>query len=134
MKISDFQTSKELEEKGTWVNVEGTPDGTQFLVARIGSDTFDNLLAKKLKPFKRLVQKDKMKKSQQNAIMNEVIVETVLLGWKNLFDDDGNEVAFSKEKALELLKLKDFRELVVEIASTMEIFKAEEDEADEKNS
>jgi hypothetical protein len=133
MDLNEFETSESLELDGVWVDI-GDKDGTQLLVARIGNSSFNNALRAKMKPFRNLIQRDKMPVESQEKIMTEVMSECILLDWKNL-KYNGKVVKYSQKKALELLtSIKDFRELVTEIANSMETFRLQEEEEDVKNS
>lgn len=134
MKISEFKTDENLEETGVWVDIDGTPDGTQLLVARLYNDNFNDLFDRKTKAHRSRIQRGKFPIAKQREIMRECMAETVLLDWKNLKDDAGKNIPYSRAKATEFLALRDFNELVTEIASTMETFRAEEKEKDTKNS
>jgi len=67
-------------------------------------------------------------------LLCEVIAETVLLDWDG-FENDGKQFKYSAKNAFELLfKHVDFRNEVVEYATTEEIFHREDGEESEKNS
>ena len=133
MDLTELETDESLEVEGVWVDLNDK-DGTQLLVGRVGSSVFNSALRAKMKPFRNLIQRDKLPMETQEKLLTEVMAEYTLLGWKNL-KHAGKQVKFSKAKALELLTgIKDFRELVTEIANSMETFRKEELEEDSKNS
>jgi len=133
MDLSQFETDRQLETDGVWVDI-GDEDGTQLLIARIGNPNYNRLMRAKLKPHKNLLQRDAMPLETQERMLNEVMSETVLLGWKNL-KYKGKKVNYSTARALELITdIPDFRDLVLEIANSMETFRVVEVEEDVKNS
>lgn len=133
MDLSQFETDRQLEADGVWVDI-GDEDGTQLLIARIGNPNFNRLLRNRMKPHRNLLQRDALPIETQEKILNEVMSETILLGWKNL-KYKGKKVNFSTDRALELIsEIPDFRELVMEVANSMETFRIVEAEEDVKNS
>jgi hypothetical protein len=133
MDLNEFKTDDGLEVDGVWVDL-GDSDKTQLLIARIGNPQFNRVLRAKMKPFRNLIQRDKLPVETQETMLTETMADTILLDWKNL-KLDGKVIKFSKAKALELMtSLKDFRELVTEIANSMETFRLDEEEEDTKNS
>lgn len=133
MDLSTFETDRQLEVDGVWVDI-GDEDGTQLLIARIGNPNYNRLIRARLKPHKNLLQRDAMPIEMQEKILNEVLAETVLLGWKNLMYK-GKKINYSSARALEMINnISDFRELVMELANSMETFRVVEAEEDAKNS
>jgi hypothetical protein len=133
MDLNEYKTDENLELDGVWVDL-GDTDKTQLLIARIGNPHFNRVLRAKMKPFRNLIQRDKLPVETQETMLTETMAETILLGWKNL-KRDGKDVKYSQSVALKLMsELKDFRELVTEVANSMETFRIEEEEEDAKNS
>ena len=72
-----------------------------------------------------------------DEVTNRCVAKTVLLGWRNLEDDDGNPIEYSHEKALELLRdptLMVFKEFVEGEARALDHFKEDSDDDTEKKS
>lgn len=133
MDLKEFETDESLELDGVWVDI-GDDDETQLLVARVGNPTFNRMIRQRMKPFKNLIQRDRLPASTQEKILTEVMAECILLDWKNL-KHNGKTVKYSSATALKLMtSIKDFRELVTEIANSMETFMKEEEAEDTKNS
>jgi len=72
------------------------------------------------------------KKALDNEIMCRVLAETILVGFKGL-SFKGKPLAYSKDNAIKLLQIKDFRRLVVEEASKLDNYRAAVEEAEVKN-
>ena len=64
----------------------------------------------------------------ENEIQNKALARYILLGWRNLTDDDDNSIPYSEEKAYELLcdpENFDFRKIVVALSGEQEVFRKE---------
>jgi len=120
-----FTTDKSLENNGVWVDIGG---GTKLCVARMYNDRYNELLRGAMKPHKRQV----LDSESSLEIMVDVEARSILIGWEGVTADD-KDVPYSIETAKEYLHIRDFRKLVLEIASSMETYKAQELEAGEKN-
>jgi nitric oxide synthase oxygenase domain/subunit len=129
MDISQFKTDIQLEANGVWVDVG---KGTKLCVARMYNPRHKDALRAALKPYKRQIQFDAMDDELGDEIVVGIMAQTILLGWEGM-TENGEAVPYSYDKAVEFLKIKDFRDLVIEIASTMESYRAQATEDDEKN-
>ena len=72
--------------------------------------------------------------------MEEISIEAmahhVLLGWKDIEDDDGNPLEYSPETALELLRdpgLRDLYQFVLTQANERALFRQEVEEESKEN-
>lgn len=120
-----FTTDKSLENNGVWVDIGGE---TKLCVARMYNDRYNELLRGAMKPHRRQV----LDSESSLEIMVDVEARSILIGWEGVTDDD-KDVPYSIETAKEYLHIRDFRKLVLEIASSMETYKAQELEDGEKN-
>jgi hypothetical protein len=59
------------------------------------------------------------------GIMCKALSKTILLGWSNVVDAEGNDVPFSEEAASRALKNSLFREFVINTAAESENYRAE---------
>jgi hypothetical protein len=57
----------------------------------------------------------------------------VLLGWEGLEDESGNAIEYNTENAVEVLSIKDFRDVVYAYADEMALFTEGEREEAVKN-
>lgn len=124
MKFSKFATDKSLETEGAWVDIG---DGAQVRVARIGNDKYAKRLETLYKPYRRMQRTNTVPDDLARKLFIDALAHTVLLEWKGFTGEDGTEVPYSASAAIEkLTELKDFRELVVEIASEAATYRNEE--------
>lgn len=79
----------------------------------------------------RTIQRKGPLPPEVNARFNATILaEAVIVDWRGMFDADGSEIAFSPEKAQELLtRLPNWRQIINAMASDLDNFKAERAEA-----
>lgn len=89
-------------ENGTTVQIG---DGFEVTVRRIGCPQYREYVNAKIKPHQAMADKLRKDVDQKiwESIANEALVETILLGWSGLVDENGVEVPYTKEKAKELL-------------------------------
>jgi hypothetical protein len=127
MRISQTKTDEGLEKDGVLVDIRY---GVRVLVARAGNPRAEAWRAKLSWEDRRLLDNADLQKGRHERVvelMVAAIAETMLLGWEGLEDDDDKPIAFSIEKAKELLKEYDwFRQDVLEAATTRETYFASE--------
>jgi hypothetical protein len=132
MKISKFRTNADAEIDGVWVPVG---EGLELRVARIGNPRYKAMIRNAGKSQRMATQltgnidMDAIEELTLKAIANHV-----LLDWKNLEDDDGDQIPYSVDKAMELLQIQDFRSIVEAIASDAQHFRDSDLEATKGNS
>ncbi len=127
-----FGTNPEKEVAGVWHKV-GTE--AKILVARMNNPRATQYRDQLLKPYARQIRKGTLPDSVQEDIANRVMARHVLLDWRGL-TLDGEEIAYSEEMALTLLgdeEFKDFRDLVIDLATDAAAYKDETDEEAVKN-
>lgn len=111
-----FATDSKLETEGRWVNIG---KDAKVLVARSGNDKFNARM-------KYLLKKngvDLQDNSRENLDLVEKLfldatAEAVLLGWEGL-TYQREPLTYSKENALKLLAVKDFRNKIVKLSEEM---------------
>ena len=133
MDFNSFKTDLGREDGGVWVDLDAT---ARVKIARTGNSRYRDLLRAKLKPHRRAIQAETLSDDIADRLLAEVMAETVLLDWQGL-TENGEPVAYSTAKARELLSdpaLKDFRELIGQLAGDMELFREQDLAAAEKNS
>ncbi|NQW12223.1 MAG: hypothetical protein HQ481_20345 [Alphaproteobacteria bacterium] len=135
MDLNRFKADTTLEDEGVWTPIDAD-GGAELKVARIGNRRYRETMARRLKPYRRALRAGTLDDSVTERITAEVLAETVLLDWRRL-ERDGEELVYSPAVAVELMKdaaYKDFRDLVVEMASDLENYRQRDLEEAEKNS
>lgn len=119
-----FRTDEAAENEGVWFEVG---EGFEIKVARLGNrkhaETYARLTS--TPAVRGVVADKKLTDEQAIRIMVEAMADAILIDWKNL-EEDGNPIPFSREKALELLDVKDFRALVHDFASQQSNFRVKQ--------
>lgn len=108
----------------------------QIRIARAGGSNaaYKRVLENRVKPYRRQIQNETLDLDTMTAIMREVYAETIVLGWNNVQDAEGNDMAFSKENVIKLFTdLPELFEDVQNAASTQALFRQETLEQEAKN-
>lgn len=128
-----FATDKTKEEKGVWVQ---GPEGSRFLVARVGNPAFNKLSAELMKPHRKLINMGKADDALINDLAAEITSRTVLLGWEGVADDDGKtELPYSQAAAKKrLIDYPDFADMISGFAAQISLFQTAAQAAEQKNS
>lgn len=94
---SAYKTDKIAEEKGVWV----PESGSKFLLARMGgaNTRYQRALALAMKPHMREVQLGLIDEATAEPIMRKVFIDTVLLDWQEVADENDVPMDFSAANA-----------------------------------
>ena len=136
MRLRDIAIDAHAIEQGEWVDDLPGLDGVRVLVRGIGNADYRRLQAKLMRKVTPAESINGMSPERGDEITTKLLAETVLLGWEGIEDDDGAPLAYSKEKAVELLAdpaLRRFRDGVMFAATTVGERRAAQAEADAKN-
>ncbi len=140
-----FDTDTNLEKNGIVLQygmVEREIDGEMkkvpidITIARAGGSNirYDKVMDLKTKPYKRMIQADSLDPDLSKQIMREVYAETVILGWNNVQNKEGEFVEFSKKNVIQLMTdLPDLFGDIVSQANKAALFRAAIVEGDTKN-
>ena len=101
------------EENGTWVEYRGG----NFLIARNSNIRFQRAINQLQQPHFKKIMKGKLDPQIARESTCEAMADGILMNWKDVIDEKGNEVKFSKELGKQyLLADTDFREFVAEFS------------------
>ena len=131
---SAFANNEELETQG--IVVDYGPAG-KFLIARAGGANrkFQRVSEKVFRPYRRQIEAKTIDPKVADKLLAQVFAQTVILGWENVTDRDGNELEFSPDNAQKLLlDLPDLFASLREEAVAAANFRADEVEEDLGNS
>lgn len=125
-----FETNADAETEGARIcfGSDETKDPV-FIVKRAGGRNrrYQQVLSARMKPHKRALDAGTLGQDKIDAIYRGVFVETVLVGWENVKDRAGKEIAFTKENALSLFeRLPDLFDEIVSQAAAAETFRTEQ--------
>lgn len=124
MKLSSIKRDTNAAETGVWINK--VYQDLDLKIASAGNRKYLDMLRQLMKPYQRNYKT--MADEIFVEIQNRAIAKHVLVDWRNLQDDLGNDIAYTPEKAFELLQdaeNSDFRKLVVDLSEEAELFRKE---------
>lgn len=124
MKLSTIKKDVNAAEQGVWVN--GVLGDLDVKVASAGNRKYIESLRNALKPYQRNLKN--IDDEVFTEIQNKAIAKHILVDWRNLQDDEGNEIPYSEQKAYELLQdpeNEEFRKLIVSLSEESEVFRKE---------
>lgn len=127
MQLDSIKTDVEAAEQGVWVDVV---DDFSIRVRRINYEPFVNFIQKTIhedtqSEFSKVVggsssrfdSADDETLTAMIPAMAEGAGRHLISGWKGLQEEDGTEIAFSSEKAVEILTDPGHRDLVAFVVS-----------------
>jgi hypothetical protein len=105
-----FATNSEKEMEGVEVQMTEAEneDGSipTFVVSRMGKSNkrYSKALEAATRPYRRQIELGTMNNDKAEEIFMGVFVDTVLKGWKNVRDESGADMPFTKQTATKLFK------------------------------
>ena len=131
-----YGTDLDKASEGVWFDSSMIP-GLRFKIAKSGNPEYDKLIRNLYKPYRKALQKGRdLDQTIQDKIMAEVIAKTIVLNWKGMPGEDGNDVLHSVDECMNLMldpELEDLKAEILEFADDSAKFELELDEATEKN-
>jgi hypothetical protein len=144
-----YRTNTAVEEKGAWFQL----GDVEFLIARNGNRTYTDMTQQRFEAHRHTLSlKDTPEQRKAAAeladkIEIEVMGAAILLGWRGVestdelsgekkvgkVEFDGVELPYTRDNAVKLLGLKDFRSFVNSKAGDFKNFLETAQKADEKN-
>lgn len=136
-----FATDKNLEKTGIdlqfgFIERDGKEVPMEITIARAGgaNTRFDKVFEHKTKPYKRMIQTDSLDPEVGKRIMRETYAETVILGWKNIPNAEGEFLDFTRENVISIMtQLPDLFQEVQVNANKAALFRVVVNEEDVKN-
>lgn len=131
-----FATDEVAEVEGVETQLPNC-GSAKFKIARAFNPHYRRVL-KRLYDKHQTVLKAKGPEAEAKNIELEIelTATTILVGWIGTIPFNGEQLAYSKENAMKLLTLKDFRALVIQFSENADNFKLVKDsltEEEEKN-
>jgi hypothetical protein len=120
MKLSAFKTNKKAETDGVWVD---GGNGLELLLARVPNPKYEACMRQLGRPHAELARIGLDEDGVFASIHRQAIARHVLLGWRNLVDDQDKEIKYSVENAEKFLEeYPDFLRLVLNLAQNRQLF------------
>lgn len=136
----NFATNKDLEKTGITIQYEDPDESdvppVKIRIARAGGSNiaYDKAMDKKTRPLRRAIAANSISLHEIRRLSREVFAETVVLGWENVFDEEGEEIPFNVKNCIELFtKYPDLFTDIQQQADTAQLFRGQELEEDAKN-
>jgi len=132
MDLDKFTTNKQLEVEGKWIPLDNT---SRIRVARIGNKNYKQKFTELSAPHIVAIRSKTISDDMAEQLLAESLGYSVLVDWEGL-TINGEQVEYSPQKATEILldpKYKDFRDMIVSIATDMDVYKNSADEDLVKN-
>lgn len=135
--LRTIATDTSAIEEGKWVTYLDTD--LELKIASLKSPAYESSARTFLRNKRKSLSKTKLRNMteyENMILLLPLIVQHILLDWKNLFDGE-EEIKFSPDKARELLADRQFRDLyefILQTANDGAEFMLEEDEDDLGNS
>lgn len=133
-----FKSDDKLEKQGILLEY-GFNSAEQPITIRIaragGANTaYTKMLETRVKPYRRQIQTETIDNGVVEKLMREVYAATVVLGWENVEDSEGNPLPYSVANAVKLFTdLPDLFKDIQEQSQRSALFRAELLERDSGN-
>jgi len=127
-KLSSLRSDAQKESEGVWVEWEA---GVSLLIARLNNSGFQARVRALTAKHTKRIRAGTFPDEEMEEISKSAMAHHVLLGWKNIEDDDGNALEYSVEKAEELLcepDLRDLYQFVLTQANERELYRRDVEE------
>lgn len=131
-RITTLMSDMNKIENGIWVNFEGV----ELCVASINNPKYKQFRSQLLKPHLQKIRSKAVNLEDVLDIIKPAAAKHLLLGWKNLQDENGQDIPYSYEKAMEFFSnpaLSDLYNFVLETAGENATYRQEVSAESEKN-
>jgi hypothetical protein len=132
-KLHAIATDMNKAENGIWIPYEA---GIELRIARYGNKNHNQYARQLLKPHVEIIRGRNAEPELLNDIDRQAAAKYILMDWKNIQDDDGKDIPFSTEKALELFRdpaYEDFYKFVIQVSMNRENYRLDLQKESEKN-
>lgn len=108
--LAGLKVDEERAKNGIWVPFM---QGAEFLIGRAGSAAYNKQISNAWKEHETALQADTPEAEELGQKMvAEAVANHELLDWRGVADEEGNELPYSKEKAIEYLMIDEVFEFV----------------------
>lgn len=103
-----FKSDANLEKSGILLeygfNKAGKTIAIRIARAGGGNSAYTKRMEAKVKPYRRQIQTETIDLTVVEKLLREVYAETVVLGWENVDDAEGNPLAYSAANCVKLFE------------------------------
>lgn len=136
--FEQFKTDADKEKNGVRIEYGANADKTvpTFIISRMSkvNKKYTKAIEVSTRPYRRQIELEIFPEDKAVELMKKVFVDTVLLGWENVQDENGVLIPFNRDNALELFgKLPELYEDLEAQAKKAALFRVEAQEAEAKN-
>lgn len=136
--FKQFSSSKQKASTGVWVEYSPNEDGTipAFLIARAHkfNKRYATALAAATQPHRRALATETLDNKTAEKVMLQVFLDAILLDWRNVYDEAGAPMVYSRASAESLLtKLPELYDDLDTQSKSLALYREEELAADLKN-
>lgn len=103
MKLSEIAVNAAAIEYGRWVSIGHIMPGVRLKVRGLENEDYQRLFNKLVTEIPRAERLKGPDAAVMRDITTRLLVETILIDWEGIDNDDGTPLVFSKEKAREVL-------------------------------
>lgn len=127
----EYNTDYKKELEGVWEPVGGD---AELLIAAWGNPAFDKKFSNQPRQVRSRINRGKLSDAEDREIMIQIVVDTILLDWKNL-TELGKTIKHTRENAVKMLtKYPKFYRDVVTLSTDESRYQSDDEEENEKNS
>ena len=134
----NFKTDTNTEQSGVvlelGLNTQGQMMGIRIARAGGANTTYEKRMETLVKPYKRQIQNELLDKETMLGLVKEAYVDTIILDWENMEDENCQPLPYSKAACRKLID--DLPELFNEImtmSTKVSLYRSAILEADSKN-
>lgn len=132
-KMSSIKQDLNLESDGVWMMFE---EGIEVKIASINNVRFKDRLKRITKPHLEQLRRGIAPDGLEDKLWKQAGAHEIVRDWRNIQDDEGNEVVYSPEQCLEYFSQDAYREFfnfVVRSANASTVFRVRQESQAEGN-
>ena len=136
--FAQFKTDEQKEKDGALITYAPNNDGTiptfRILRRSASNQRYVKALERESAPYRRLLDLGVLDPVSQEHILRRVFCSSILVGWKYVVNEKGEDIPFSFDAAMKLFEqLPDLYYDLAEQAGKVASFRLESQESDTKN-
>tara|TARA_R100000152_G_C6770739_1_gene197026 strand:+ start:646 stop:1107 length:462 start_codon:yes stop_codon:yes gene_type:complete len=133
-KLNSLKADSVAESEGVWVTWD---HGVELKIARLNNPSFQAEIRKLTAPLTKRIRAGQVPDDEMEALSQKAMASHILVGWRNIEDEDGKPLKYTPKRAHELLTdpgLRDLYQFVLTQANERELFRLQTEEDSRGNS